>query len=359
MTESWRAVLPWLLGALLLVVGVLLVRSILLPFLLGLVVAYLLDPIADRLEALHLSRALAVTIITLSFVLLLVTFLLLLLPLLIAQFAELARELPNYLQALRERVLPLIERVSDDPRLSATALATDGLVQRVSERAIAFATTAVTGVLQSGLAMLNLLSLIFVTPVVAFYLLRDWDRMVAVLDDMVPPDKRPVCRRLAREIDDVLGGFLRGAALVCLLLGLFYAAGLWLAGLNYGVTIGLMTGLLSFIPYVGMALGLAVGLSVAAFQFQNLLMVAVVAGVFVAGQFIEGNFVTPRLVGSRIRLHPVWVIFAVLAGASLGGLVGAFLAVPVAAAAAVLVRYGVETYKSSRYFVGTPDGLGR
>jgi predicted PurR-regulated permease PerM len=202
------------------------------------------------------------------------------------------------------------------------------------------------------MALLNLLSLIFVTPVVTFYLLRDWDRMVKRLRTMVPRDQLPTVERLAREVDAALGGVIRGQGLVCLFLAIFYATGLWLTGLRYGVVIGLLTGLFSFIPYIGMALGLCVGLVVAIFQFQDWFMVVVVAAVFGAGQFIEGNFVTPRLVGSRIGVHPVWLIFAVLAGAALLGIVGALLAVPAAAVFGVFIRFALERYRASALYNG-------
>jgi predicted PurR-regulated permease PerM len=205
-------------------------------------------------------------------------------------------------------------------------------------------------VVQSSLVVLNLFSLVFITPIVTFYLLRDWDKMVAAVRGVVPPRHRPTVRRLANEVDQVLAGFIRGQGMVCIFLGSFYALGLVLVGLDYGAIIGLLTGLFSFIPYVGMLMGVAVGLTVAAFQFGALVPVALVAGVFALGQFIEGNFLTPRVVGSRIRLHEVWVIFAVLAGTALFGLVGTFLATPVAAVIAVLVRFGVERWRRSDYF---------
>jgi predicted PurR-regulated permease PerM len=196
--------------------------------------------------------------------------------------------------------------------------------------------------------------------VVTFYLLRDWDRMVARIYTLVPRDLLPTVQRLASEVDAVLAGVIRGQGMVCLFLAIFYATGLSLTGLRYGVIIGLLTGLFSFIPYIGMAIGLCVGLAVAAFQFQNWVMIAIVAAVFGAGQFIEGNFVTPRLVGSRIGIHPVWLIFAVLAGAALFGFVGALLAVPVAAVIGVLIRFALEQYRSSELYAGPPAaGPGR
>ena len=204
-----------------------------------------------------------------------------------------------------------------------------------------------TGLLQSGIAFLNLVALIFVTPVVTFYLIRDWDRMLARLRSLIPPDALPTTERLAHEVDEVLAGVIRGQGLVCLFLATFYSLGLWAVGLQYGLIIGLLTGLFSFIPYIGMAVGFFVGMVVAAFQFQDLLRVALVAAVFLVGQFIEGNLVTPRLVGARIRVHPVWLIFAVLAGAALFGIVGALVAVPAAAVIGVFIRFALECYRGS------------
>jgi predicted PurR-regulated permease PerM len=212
-----------------------------------------------------------------------------------------------------------------------------------------------TQLLQSGVALLNLVALIFVTPVVTFYLLRDWDRMVARIWESVPPDLQPTVLRLARDADEVLAGFIRGQGLVCLFLALFYGVGLLLVGLRFGLIIGLLTGAFSFIPYIGMTIGLVIGLAVAAFQFQDIVMIGLVAGIFALGQFIEGNLISPRLVGSRIHLHPVWVIFAVLAGTVWAGVLGTLLAVPVAAVIGVLLRFGLERYRASTLYGRPPS----
>ena len=348
-----------LLGALplaILLLGLILLHGILLPFVVGMAAAYLLDPAADWLQRMHFSRTAATISITLSFFVFLVVVVVLVLPALATQAAELANELPRNLEQLRARVTPRLSEL-------ATTLGMDenwsaqGLIEQFSDRVISFVGTALSQVLQSGMALLNLLSLIFVTPVVTFYLLRDWDRMVGRLRTMVPRDQLPTIERLSREIDEALGGVIRGQGLVCLFLAIFYATGLWFTGLRYGVVIGLLTGLFSFIPYIGMALGLCVGLVVAIFQFQDWFMVAVVAAVFAAGQFIEGNFVTPRLVGSRIGVHPVWLIFAVLAGAALLGIVGALLAVPAAAVIGVFIRFALERYRASALYNG-PAAVG-
>jgi predicted PurR-regulated permease PerM len=337
--------------------GLVLFRSILLPFVVGMAAAYLLDPLADRLESWRLSRVLSTTIITVGFFLVLVVVLFLLLPPLAAQAAELATNLPGYFEALYQRFGPWLGGVLGKLDLDLSA---KGLLQDYSSRAIDVLIGAVNGLLQSGIALLNLASLIFVTPVVTFYLLRDWDRMVARVRLNLPPDLLPTIDRLGGEIDEVLAGFIRGQGLVCLFLAAFYALGLWLVDLSYGLIIGLLTGFFSFIPYVGMALGLVVGLAVAAIQFQEPTMVALVAVIFGLGQFIEGNLISPRLVGSRIHLHPVWLIFAVLAGTALAGLLGTLLAVPVAAVLGVLIRFAFERYRGSPLFgpppmAGTPS----
>lgn len=351
MSPAWRTALLWLAPVLLLLLLILL-RDILLPFLVGMAAAYILDPVADRLQRLGLGRSAATLTLTVVFFTALVPLVLLILPVIVDQVADLATRLPTYLEQLRTTVLRLAQRLN---RQELTLdLSVQGLVARFSERALTFVGGAIAGVLQSSLAVLNLVSLVFVTPIVTFYLLRDWDRMVAAVTSVVPPRSRPVVHRLMGEIDLVLAGFLRGQAILCLFLATFYALGLALVGLEHGAVIGLLTGLFSFIPYVGMLIGVAIGLTVAVFQFNAVLPVALVAAVFFLGQFIEGNFLTPRVVGSRIRLHPVWVIFAVLAGTALFGFAGTFLGTPVAAVIAVLVRFGVERWRASAFFAG-PD----
>jgi predicted PurR-regulated permease PerM len=360
LTFSWREglrlILLVLLPITLVLTGLVLLKEILLPFLVGLAAAYMLDPAADRLERLRFSRTAATALITCSFFVVLTVVLLLLLPPLVAQAGQLAKELPGYVEQLRGRLLPLltglIERFSFGSDLSA-----EGLVREQAGQAMGVVVRSVTSLLQSGVALLNLVALLFVTPIVTFYMLRDWDRMIAQFRSLVPPRNRASADRLGREIDEVLAGFLRGQGMVCTFLAAFYALGLWAVGLNYGLIIGLLTGMFSFIPFIGMALGLAVGLSVAAFQFQDLTMIALVAGIFGLGQFIEGNLISPRLVGSRIHLHEVWLIFAVLAGTSLFGILGTLLAVPFAAVVGVLIRFGLERYQQSELFHHEDDDL--
>ena len=344
-----RLALIGLAPLLMLLIGLYLFRAILLPFLVGMAAAYLLDPAADRLQRWGLRRTTATIVISAGFFVALVLVLLLLLPTVATQAAELARELPDYLEQLRNRLVPRLSGLLSWARIELD-LSAEGLLREYWSEAMNFLINAVTGLLQSGVALLNLVSLLFVTPVVTFYMLRDWDRMVARIQTYVPPDYLPTVRSLGREVDGVLAGFIRGQGMVCMFLALFYALGLWLVGLKYGLIIGLLTGFFSFIPYIGMALGMCVGLAVAAFQFQDLVMIGLVAGVFAVGQFIEGNLISPRIVGDRIHLHPVWIIFAVLAGTVLFGFLGTLLAVPIAAVLGVLVRFALAQYQSSEFY---------
>lgn len=353
-SEALRLFSLVLLPLALIILGLVLLKQILLPFLVGLAAAYMLDPSADRLERMGFGRTSSTALITVGFFLALSIIVLLLLPPLAAQAAALASELPNYIERLRDRLLPLLTSLIERFNFG-TDLSAEGLIREQASQAISVFMKSVTRLLQSGVALLNLVALIFVTPIVTFYMLRDWDKMIAIIRGLVPPQQQPTFDRLGNEIDEVLAGFLRGAGLVCTFLACFYAAGLWLIDLRYGLIIGILTGFFSFIPFIGMALGLVVGLSVAAFQFQDFWMVLAVVGIFGLGQFIEGNLISPRLVGSRIHLHPVWMIFSVLAGTALFGILGTLLAVPFAAVLGVLIRFGVEHYQKSAFFF-PPEG---
>jgi predicted PurR-regulated permease PerM len=212
------------------------------------------------------------------------------------------------------------------------------------------------GLWSGGMAVINLLSLIFITPVVAFYLLRDWDDLVARVDTWLPRQHAPVIRQLMGEIDRVLAAFVRGTGSVCLVLGVFYAAALTIVGLDFGLVVGLGAGLISFVPFVGALVGLVVSGALALVQFwPNFLDISLVVGVFAVGQVVEGNFLTPKFVGDKVGLHPVWVIFALLAGGAVFGFVGVLLAVPAAAAVGILVRFAMKRYMESKLYLG-PGG---
>ncbi|HSF64792.1 MAG TPA: AI-2E family transporter, partial [Paracoccaceae bacterium] len=209
----------------------------------------------------------------------------------------------------------------------------------------------------SALGVINAVVFIVVVPVVSFYLLLDWDRMVARLDALLPRDHAPVVRQLAREINNVLANFVRGQLSVCLVLGTFYSVALILAGLQFGLIVGVIAGAITFIPYVGALVGGALAIGLALFQFWgDWVSIGIVAGIFAAGQFLEGNVITPKLVGESVGLHPVWLLFALSAFGSLFGFVGMLVAVPVAAALGVLARFGLGRYTDSLLYRGRGEG---
>ena len=344
----------WLVGLAVLGLSVFALRGILLPFVAAMAVAYMLDPVADELEDWGLSRTLATTVITALFVVVTAGALLLLLPLLQQQFLDFIGRLPAYADAIRAFAAPLSEALFarlDPDDVARVREAFAGL----SDRAAEWTLELVRGLWQSGLAVLNLLSLLFIMPIVTFYLLRDWDTIVARIDGLLPRAHADVIRAQLRLIDEVLAGFVRGQGLVCLILGVFYAVSLMLLGLDFGLIVGLGAGVVSFIPYVGAISGFVVGVGMALLQFDDLLRVAAIAAVFVVGQLAEGYLLSPRLVGERVGLHPVWVIFGVLAGAALFGFVGVLLAVPATAVIGVLARFASERYVASPLYQRPPS----
>lgn len=346
-----RSLWFWLAGLAVFFLSVFLLRSILLPFVAGMAVAYLIDPWCDRMEARGLSRTWATTIVTLIFAVVVLVILLLLVPLAIQQLTDFINRIPSYFAVIRGQVSVVTELV--EARLPPETL------ERVREFLLSYAgkigtwlTGVLGGLVSGGVAVANLLSLLFITPIVAFYLLRDWDRIIATVDSWLPLDHADTIRDLARQIDSRMAGFLRGQGAVCLILGVFYATALSLTGLDFGLVIGLLAGLVSFIPFVGSILGFVVSVGLALLQFDSLTPVGVVAAVFLVGQMVEGNFLTPKLVGDKIGLHPVWVMFGLLAGGALFGFVGVLLAVPMAAAVGVMARFGITQYLASPYYRG-------
>lgn len=337
--------------AVVVLVGVLyLLGNVILPFVLAGAVAYVLDPIADWLQRRGFSRMWATITITFLAVVMFVIVTFLVIPTLVRQTIELFQALPQFVQqfedGLTERFPELLNPESQ-MRRSLNALG-DTLQSRGAE--------LVETLLSSALNLLNIIVLLVLVPVITFYLLLDWDRMVARIDGLLPRDHAPTVRKLARDIDATLSSFIRGQGTVCLIMGVFYAVGLMVVGLNFGAAIGAFAGLITFIPYVGALLGGALAFGVALFQFWgDWVWILVVAAIFFSGQFLEGNIITPNLVGSSVGLHPVWLIFALSAFGTLFGFVGMLVAVPVAAALGVLVRFGLEQYRQGRLYQGTGD----
>ncbi|NFV81940.1 AI-2E family transporter [Magnetospirillum aberrantis] len=341
----------WLIGLALALALLYVLRGMLLPFVAGMAVAYFLDPLADRLERAGLSRLAATSVITASFFMVVVVALVILVPVIEDQVLAFAHKVPGYVDTLNERLQPLL--VEAKKRLSPRDI--EKLRSSVGEYAGTFASWglgALRSVLSGSLAVFNVLSLVFITPVVTFYLLRDWDKMVSRVDSWLPRDHADTIRTQMKEINRTLSGFIRGQATVCLCLGLIYGIGLSVVGLDLGLVIGLGAGVLSFIPYLGSIAGFVTGMGLALAQGADWHLPVFVAVVFAIGQVAEGNFLTPKLVGDKVGLHPVWIMFALLAFAALFGFVGLLLAVPLAAVIGVLVRFALGRYLSSPLYHG-------
>jgi predicted PurR-regulated permease PerM len=337
----------WIVGFLALVGFLVAIKGILLPFVVALIAAYFLDPAADKLESFGLSRTLATVTITASFFASLGCVVLLLGPLLYDQLRSFLTKIPEYTDFFMHNLLPSLKNLLNSLDPDALDNAKDSLRQ-ASGTLIGLSGTLLQNIWSSGLAVVNILSLIFVTPVVTFYILRDWDRLIAKANGLLPPAYAFTIRQQAKEIDRTLSGYIRGQTHVCLLLGIFYSIGLSLAGLEFGLFIGMATGILSFIPYVGMLFGFLTGMLMAYFQFDgSLIHLGLIASIFIIGQVLEGNVVAPKLVGDRVGLHPIWLIFGMLTGAALFGFTGILLAVPVTSVIGVLVRFAVSRYLES------------
>lgn len=344
----------WLFGFVAFCLLVWLLGSVLAPFVTGMIIAYLLDPLCERMQRLGLPRWLATTILMLLFILVAILAALIILPLLLNQVTGLLSAIPEYVDRAAVRLQPLIAELRH--RVSQSNFnEIQKAVSQYAGSAVSWIGAVIGSLWKGGMALIDLLSLIFITPVVAFYMLRDWPHMMGVIDQNLPVAQRETIRGLGNEVNYTLSRFIRGQLIVCLLLGVFYAIALSIVGLNFGLLVGLMTGILSIIPYVGSLIGLVSSVGIAMVQYDDWTMWALVLGIFLLGQFLEGNFVTPKLVGESVGLHPVWVIFALLAAGSLFGFTGVMLAVPVAAVIGVLTRFALKRYRDSALYRKPPD----
>jgi predicted PurR-regulated permease PerM len=335
------------------VVLVWLLAPILTPFVFAALLGWLGDPLVDRIEAAGRSRNTAVILVFSVMVLVLVLALLILVPLIERQILTLVASLPRYREWIFDTALPWLEqRTGLQLRAWFDAGRIIETVRAHWQEAGGFAATLLGYLSRSGFAVLGWIANLVLLPVLTFFFLRDWDVFAERVAALVPRDQEATVTRLARESSDMLGGFLRGQFLVMLILGVLYGLGLWLVGLDLGILIGIVAGLLTFVPYLGPATVVVLGGIAALVQFGDWPHLLGVAAVFGIGQVIESYWLTPKLVGDRIGLHPVAVIFAVLAGGQLFGFLGMLLALPVAAVANVLLRFAVERYRASRTYVG-------
>jgi predicted PurR-regulated permease PerM len=340
-----------------LVVAVLLLfvlRGILLPFVAGFALAYLLDPLADRLQKVGIGRLGASLLILVLFVLIFIISLMILVPFAAQQVEAFVERLPGYVVRLQElgaeQLGPLVRKLGIEESLPAAPPSVGNLISQ----GIAWITAFLQGLWSGGQALIGIFSLLVVTPVVAFYMLVDWDRMVRTVDSWMPMRHRDTIRSIAHDIDTAIAGFVRGQAMVCIILGTFYAVSLALIGLNFGALIGMTSGILSFIPYVGSLTGLILSMGVAIVQFwPDWTMIVATLSIFIFGQFVEGNILSPKLVGDSVGLHPVWLMFALVAFGALFGFVGLLLAVPLAAAVGVIARFALRQYLASPLYRGT------
>jgi predicted PurR-regulated permease PerM len=321
------------------------ISAILFPFVTGMIIAYLLDPLTTWLER-YSSRGIASVSALLLLFALVIMALVVVGPYLYRELATLLMDMPTYLKNIRAFLMPYIDNLYQ--RLDIESYHKNGdVLHQVSQYIIRASSGLLTNVWSSGIALVNLIALIVITPIVSFYLLRDWQNIPKGFFDLVPRRQLKTVRKLCVEIDRVLSGYIRGQLNVCLLLSFFYATGLSLIGLDHAILLGFVSGILTIVPYFGVVIGMVFGIIIALFQTASYMQPALVVLVFVLGQFIEGNFITPKLVGDKVGLHPAFIIFALLAGASLFGFVGILFAIPVTASLKILLCHLLNLYKKS------------
>ncbi|WP_426239730.1 AI-2E family transporter [Pararhizobium sp. DWP1-1-3] len=347
-----RQIIFWLLFLAAFIAFLMVFSTILLPFIAGMALAYFLDPVADRLERIGLSRLMATVVILIGFVVVFALSLVVIIPIVFTQASDFIQKMPGYVSKLQEFLTsPDAAWLPDWVSGQMDTIKQNSA--KLLEQGAGFLGTLFQQLWNSGVALLDIISLFVITPVVAFYLLLDWDRMVERVDSWVPRDHVATVRQISRDMNATIAGFVRGQGSLCIILGLFYGISLTFAGLNFGLLIGLFAGMISFIPYVGSMVGLVLALGVALVQFwPEYLNIVIIAAIFFAGQFLEGNILQPRLVGKSVGLHPVWLMFALLAFGALFGFVGLLVAVPCAAAIGVLVRFGIGRYLDSALYHG-------
>jgi predicted PurR-regulated permease PerM len=356
-----RQVLFWLGALVVFVLFVWVLGDVLLPFVAGMALAYFLNPLADRLEQYGLPRLAATLVVLGSFLLIFVVAAIVVFPLLGSQLFAFIQRIPDYFRQLQDLIV-----TEENQEWIRRMIGNDALDLRKSlgdivGQGATWAGAFVQGIWSGGRALISVVAVLVITPIVTLYMLLDWHRMVDKIDSWLPRHQQETIRGLAREIDGAIAGFIRGQALVSLILGTFYGIALTAIGLNFGLLIGFAAGLLNFIPYLGSTTGLLLAGGVAFAQFwPEWMWVIAVIGIFFFGQFIEGNFLQPKLVGDRVGLHPVWLIFSLFAFGYLLGFVGVLVAVPLAAATGVLVRFGLRQYLASPLYTGfaPPDRSG-
>ncbi len=347
-----KQVLFWTVAAGALSVVLWLLSPVLAPFILGGVIAYFLRPPVGWMVGKGIPRGLATAFVLLSFAAAFIAAAAMVLPVLQGQMLQMLDAAPLYAERLQAWAAPYVDRLQGIILRDEIPASLKENAGRYAAGAFSWLSDFFRNLWDGGLAIVDVFSLVLVMPIVSFYMLRDWDLMIDRVNGWLPRKNAKIIRALFHDMDRIISGFIRGQALVCLALGLIYGVGLEAAGVNFGFLIGGMAGILSFIPYVGSIVGFVTAMAVAWFQAASWPLLGMVAAIFAVGQLLEGNVLTPRLVGERIGLHPLWILFALMAGGSLFGFVGVMVAVPVAAVIGVMVRFGMDQYLESSFFRG-------
>ncbi len=334
-------IIRWVLILLLPLTLIFIAREVINPFIISLIIAYLLQPLINRLSKLKIPRSISSFVIILMFFSLAIGFVVFLVPVLYSQFSAILNVLPTYINSLKEEVYTTVLR--HDVNLGSPQI----LLERYSNQTMNVISGFIRNIWSSTFFIVDMMSIIFITPVITFYMLRDWPLFVKAIDKSIPRRQHSVVIEQLRKIDAVLSAYIRGQTQVCIFLALFYSSCLSLTGLQHSLLIGLFTGVFAFVPYLGFAIGFSIGMIFAFFQFDSLWMQGAVLGVFVAGQILESSVITPNIIGDNIKLHPIWLIFAIFTGGSIYGFTGVLFAIPVAAIVGVVSRFLLDHYFTS------------
>ncbi len=340
----------WTGATIVFVLTIILFKTVLLPFVMGIAVAYLLNPTVNKFSEVGIARGPAALMILFSFLILIGGFIGIVSPILYRELAQFSKDLPEYIEKFWEMLTPITAKLEEYIG-TVEKENIEALIKDNAGSATALAKVIVSKLAAGGQALADIVSVAIFMPIVAYFMMKEWPAVTKWVHDLLPRHSEGTIVSLLKQIDEKLSGFIRGQITVAVVLGLAYAIMLTIAGLKYGFMIGLFSGFLSVIPMVGSAVGLIVSVAVAWFQAGDIMFVALVGGIFLGGQVIEGNFLTPKLVGDSVGLHPLWVFFALLAGGSLLGILGMFLAVPIAAVIGVLLAFAIAEYKKSAYYL--------
>ncbi len=322
-------------------------KPVLMPFVAGIILAYLLDPITNKLEKAGINRTIGTLLTLILAVLIFVPIIFIIISIISSQLSNFAPLIPEYANKLIGKISILQEEF---PALEATNIR--AYIAENFAKTLNVLVKLLQKIFASGASIFNVLSLLLITPIVAFYMLRDWNVFIKKTSDLLPKSSKSKITTQAKEINTTIASFIRGQSMVCICLGTIYAIGLYFCGLELGVLVGFLAGIISFIPYVGSITGFVISMLIAILQFTSIVPILCVASVFMVGQFLEGNFLTPKLVGESVGLHPVWVMFALLSGGALLGFLGLLLAVPIAAIIGVLLKHLIIDYKKSSLYKG-------